>query len=114
MSSKFKFAAAALATISLSLAAASSAAAANYSVLVVNNTNHTLTNLYASSIHDSNYHGDWLGRYVLHPGESITINFDDGDGSCLFDVRGEFNDNTYVQQHSVNVCSDYRLTFNGD
>jgi hypothetical protein len=114
MSSKFKFAAAALASISLGLAAAGSAAAADYSVLVVNNTNHTLTNLYASSINDPNYHGDWLGRYVLHPGQSITINFNDGAGSCLFDVRGNFNDSTYVQQHGVNVCSDARITFNGD
>jgi hypothetical protein len=108
-----RVAVAAVTAISLA-AAAGSASAARRSVLVVNETNHTMTNLYASSIHDPNYHGDWLGRYVLHPGQSIVINFSDGTGSCLFDVRGEFNDNTYVQRHGVNVCRDYRLTFNGD
>jgi hypothetical protein len=107
-------AAVAVSVLSIGLAAAGSAAAANRSVLVINDTNHVMTNLYASNTSDPNYHGDLLGRDVLSPGESVVINFTDGAGACFFDVRGDFNDSTYVQRHSVNVCSDYRLIFNGD
>jgi hypothetical protein len=117
MSTKIKFAkvaAVAVCALCIGLAAAGSASAARRSVLVINDTNHTMTSLYASNIHDPHYHGDWLGRNVLNPGQSIVINFNDGAGACLFDVRGDFNDNTYVQRRSMNVCRDDRMTFIGD
>ena len=67
-------------------------------VLVVNSTNHTLTNLYASRASDPRFHGDWLGSDELAPGQSMVIDFDDGANSCLMDVKGVFSDNTYVQR----------------
>jgi hypothetical protein len=106
-------AALAIATVAVLAASATSAAAADRRVVVVNETNHTLTNLYASGVRDSRYHGDWLGRVVLHPGESIVVNFNDGTGACLMDVKGVFSDHTYVS-HRYNVCRGSEMTFSGD
>jgi hypothetical protein len=103
----------AVATIAVATASASSAAAANRHVLVVNETNHTLTNLYASSVRDNRYHGDWLGRSVIHPGESLVVDFDDGSGACLMDVKGVFSDETSVTNR-YNVCTGAEMTFTGN
>ncbi len=103
----------AAAAVTLLAASATSAAAADRRVVVVNETNHTLTNLYASSVRDSRYHGDWLGRTVLHPGESMVVNFNDGTGSCLMDVKGVFSDHTYVANR-YNVCRGSEMTFSGN
>jgi hypothetical protein len=102
------------AVVTIGVASASAASAANRSVMVINETNHTMTNLYASGINDPNFHGDWLGRDTLAPGESMVINFNDGTGACLVDVKAVFNDNTYVSQHGFNVCTQYRMTFTGN
>ena len=103
-------AAAAAATLA---ASATSAAASDRRVTVVNDTNHTLTNLYASSVSDGRYHGDWLGRSVLRPGESIVVDFDDGTGACLMDVKGVFSDNTYVTNR-YDVCRGSEMDFTGN
>jgi hypothetical protein len=102
-----------VAIAAIAIATASNAAAANRHVLVVNETNHTLTNLYASSINDSHYHGDWLGRSVIRPGESLVIDFDDGAGACLMDVKGVFSDETSVTNR-YNVCTGEEMTFTGN
>lgn len=94
-------------------ASATSAAAADRRVVVVNDTNHTLTNLYASSINDRHFHGDWLGRSVLHPGESVEVDFDDGSDACLMDVKGVFSDHTSVT-HRYNVCRGAEMDFTGN
>jgi len=96
------------------MGAAGAAYAANRHVLVVNDTNHTLTNLYASSVRDSEYHGDWLGRATLSPGESVVIDFDDGRGTCRMDVKALFSDETNVQQHDFNVCTRTTMRFTGN
>ena len=81
---------------------------------MVNSTNHTLTNLYASRISDSRFHGDWLGRYSLAPGASMVINFSDGTGACHFDVKARFSDSDEVVRHDFNVCAETRMNFVGN
>ena len=102
-----------VASLSASLAIASSASAADTRMVVVNSTNHTLVNVYASRISDPHYHGDWLGDRELAPGQSTVIDFDDGAGDCLMDVKGVFSDNTYVHIQA-NVCTDDTVTFTGN
>ncbi|MGA0603497.1 hypothetical protein ACO2Q3_22505 [Caulobacter sp. KR2-114] len=94
-------------------ASATSAAAADRRVVVVNDTNHTMTNLYASSVRDSRYHGDWLGRSVLRPGESMVVDFNDGSGACLMDVKGVFSDHTSATNR-YNVCRGSEMDFTGN
>jgi len=113
MTSKMIRVIAAVAAATLFAASATNAAAADRRVVVVNDTNHTLTNLFASSVRDNRYHGDWLGRSVLHPGESVVVDFDDGSGACLMDVKGVFSDHTSVTNR-YNVCNGSEMTFSGD
>ncbi len=103
----------AAAAIALLAASATSAAAADRRVVVVNETNHTLTNLYASGVDDSQFHGDWLGRQVLRPGQSMVVDFDDGTGACLLDVKGVFSDHTTVTNR-YDVCSGSQMEFTGN
>jgi hypothetical protein len=102
------------ATLAIFAASAGSAAAYDHRVRVINSTNHTLTNLYASRISDRRFHGDWLGRYSLAPGASMVINFSDGSGSCRFDVKARFSDSDEVVRHDFNVCAETRMNFVGN
>lgn len=86
---------------------------ANRRMLVVNVTNHILTNLYASSVNDPNYHADWLGTHVLAPGESAVVNFEDGAGTCEMDVKGVFSDGGSAT-NTYNVCAETEVDFTGN
>jgi len=86
---------------------------ANRRMLVVNVTNHTLTNLYASSVNDPSYHADWLGDRVLAPGESAVVNFEDGTGACEMDVKGVFSDGG-TATNAYNVCAETEIDFTGN
>ncbi len=86
---------------------------ANRRMLVVNVTNHTLTNLYASSVNDASYHADWLGTRVLGPGETAVVNFEDGTGACEMDVKGVFSDGG-TATNTYNVCADTEIDFTGN
>jgi hypothetical protein len=107
-------AAVAVAALTVLAASATSAAAADRRVVVVNSTEHTLVRLYASNTNDPNYHNDLLGSYVMRPGASTTMDFDDGTGSCWFDVKGVFSDGDKVERHNFNVCTETEMRFTGN
>jgi hypothetical protein len=102
----------ALAAVAITAGSAGAASAANREVTVVNSTDHTMTNLFASSVRDNRYHGDWLGRGVIHAGYEATIDFDDGTGACLMDVKAVFSDRTSVTGR-YNVCTGSTMRFTG-
>jgi len=74
-------------------------------VEVVNGTGVTLTRLYASHVGHTEWGRDHLGHQVLEPGQSISVNLNDGSGYCMFDFRGEFADGEHVENYRVNVCA---------
>ena len=55
---------------------------------------------------------DILGVDVLASGSSVSINFDDGTGSCNFDFKAVFPDGDEVVQPDVDVCTIGTFTFN--
>jgi hypothetical protein len=103
----------AVAAMSISVAAAGSAAAADRHVNVVNSTGRTLTHFYASNVNDPNFHGDILGTSVLRAGGVWRVNFDDGSGACVFDIRAKFSDGEVKTWTGLNVCTATTLTING-
>ncbi|HZZ89531.1 MAG TPA: hypothetical protein VFE13_14470 [Caulobacteraceae bacterium] len=109
----FAIAAAAVAALAINATTAAARPAHDTRVLVVNSTNHTLTNLYASRTSDRHYHGDWLGDRELAPGQSMVIDFDDGTGACMMDIKGVFSDDTDVER-SFDVCAEPKIEFTGD
>ena len=47
---------------------------------------------------------DWLGTAAIPPGQSTSVNFDDGSSACLFDMRFEFASGEPANRMGVDVC----------
>ena len=93
--------------MSVSIAAAmlggAPALAQGRAVTLVNSTTHTMVRFYVSAGRDAGG-TDMLGDRVLKPGQSARITIDNGDGTCNFDLRAEF-DNGSKQSRAVDICS---------
>ncbi|WP_199910681.1 hypothetical protein [Loktanella sp. Alg231-35] len=89
----------------------SSGASANRWVTIQNATGRTIWRLYGSRTSTSSWEEDILGSTVLSNGSSVNINFDDGTGACMFDMKAEFRDGGGQVLNNVNVCSVASVTF---
>lgn len=92
--------------VAVSVAAATIAGPAlaqGRALTLVNSTANTMVRFYASAGRDSGG-SDMLGDRILKPGQSARITIDNGDGSCKFDLRAEF-DNGSKQTRQVDICS---------
>ena len=67
--------------------------------------------LYGSRVSASSWEEDILGSDVLSNGSSVNINFDDGTGACVFDMKAEFRDGGSQVLTNVNVCAVSSVTF---
>ncbi|MEJ6399026.1 hypothetical protein [Yoonia sp. 208BN28-4] len=76
----------------------------NRNVLVQNVSGRTVFRFYGSRVTTNSWEEDILGSNVLPSGSSININFDDGTGSCEFDMKIEFADGSTRVENNVNVC----------
>ncbi len=83
----------------------------NRVVEVINNTGMALEYLHASNKGRNDWGHDHLGSYVLHPGQSMAIDFNDYSGYCKFDLRATFENGATSERYNVNVCSEYSVTF---
>lgn len=92
--------------------AALPAAAQDRHVKIVNNTGYTMTQFYGSNKGSKSWEEDILGSDTLPSGYSVTIDFDDGSGYCIFDFKAVFEDGDEVTQPQVNVCDLGTFTFN--
>ena len=103
-----------VALVTIGAASASSAADQDRRVVVINETQHTITNIYASASSDPNYHGDILGNNSIAPGQKMTVDFADGGSTCAMDVKAVFNDGDKVETHSFDVCTRPEMRFTGN
>lgn len=112
MTNKIRAAMAAAVLVASSLATVSSASAEDRRVRIINETNHTIVRFYASNVSQGSWEEDILGRSVLRPGQSVTINIDDGSGYCLYDFKAVFDDGDELTRSRIDVCkiSSYRYT----
>lgn len=83
----------------------------NRNVIITNATGQTIWRFYGSRVTTNSWEEDILGSSILSNGDSININFDDGTGSCMFDMKAEFRDGSSKILNNVNVCSVTRVTF---
>lgn len=88
------------------------AAALDRRVLIVNNTGYTIVEFYGSHRDARTWQEDILGNSVLPSGSSVTINFDDGTGYCIFDFRAVFSDGDVIISENKNICELARFTYN--
>ena len=74
-------------------------------VRITNDTSYTLVQLYGSNVGADDWEEDVLGSRVLKPGQSVTVNFDDGTCYCHFDFKAVFNDGTSTIKRRYDVCN---------
>ncbi len=87
------------------------ALAADRKVDIVNETGHTMTGFYASSVDEESWEEDLLGGDTLKNGETLEADIDDGSNACVYDFKGEFADGDAVVKRKVNVCEVGTFTF---
>jgi len=73
-------------------------------VVIVNGTNVAVNYFYASNIRLTNWGEDRLGKRVLQPRQTMTINFSDGTGACLFDFKAVLASGRAIESRRVDVC----------
>lgn len=81
-------------------------------VVIVNETDSTITYLYASNVEELYWGPDYLGYDVVKSGEQMQVDFNDGTEHCYFDLQLRFLDGTITERRSVNVCVEETITFN--
>ena len=84
----------------------------NRNVLIVNNTGYTIWRFYGSRTSTNSWEEDILGSSILSSGSSVNIDFNDGTGACMFDMKAEFRDGSSMVRNNVNVCQVSSVTFN--
>lgn len=79
-------------------------------VRIINETQTTMVEFYASNVGADTWEEDILGNDVLPAGDSVMMNIDDGTGYCLYDFRAVFADGDVLVRERVDVCeiSSYR------
>lgn len=83
----------------------------NRNVLIINNTGQTIWRFYGSRTSTNSWEEDILGSSILSNGSSVNIDFNDGTGACMFDLKAEFRNGGSIVQPNVNVCSVSSVTF---
>jgi len=83
-------------------------------VRIINETQHTIVQFYASNVETDDWQEDILGQDVLPVGQSVNINIDDGTGACLFDFKAVFDDGDELVRQGIDVCSISTYTYTED
>lgn len=99
----------AVAALAVTVSVAAPVAAQDRRVRIHNNTDITLYRFYSTNSGAQNWGNDVMGSSTLPPGGSMTMNFDNRYGYCVFDFRAVFEDGQELTRGGVNVCevSDY-------
>ena len=99
------------ACVDTSTASSTGSVVANRNVVISNATGQTIWRFYGSRTSTSSWEEDILGAQVLSNGSSINIDFNDGTGACMFDMKAEFRDGSSIVQSDVNECAVSQVTF---
>lgn len=84
----------------------------NRRVKIINETSFDMVRFYGSNVGTDDWEEDILGKDILRAGRSVTINFDDGTGYCMYDFKAVFDDGDEVVARRKNVCElgSFRFT----
>jgi hypothetical protein len=73
-------------------------------MVIINASNRTLLEFYATNTGTSHWGRDLLGQAVIPPGGRYVFDFNDRSGYCMFDFRAVLDDRRVIQRAKVNVC----------
>ena len=85
------------------------AAAEDRSVTIVNQSSETIRYIYGTNSADSNWGRDRLGSAVLRSGYEVKMDFEDGSGACMFDLKAITSGGRSVTRR-MNVCTATKWT----
>jgi hypothetical protein len=80
-------------------------------VEIVNNTGVTIVAFFGSHVDAKTWEENIFDGNVLPSGRSVVVNFDDGTGYCVFDLRAEFADGDVLEEPDVNICEIGTYTY---
>lgn len=92
--------------LGLGSAAGDAHACPDKTIQVFNAGRVTIVSVYAESSSRSGGYYDWLGDGVLQPGQSFTIDLDDGMRDRTYDFKAVFENGREVTRMRVDVCSE--------
>ncbi|BBE72616.1 hypothetical protein [Oharaeibacter diazotrophicus] len=81
-------------------------------VKIVNKTDFSIVEFYASSVGQDNWEENILGNDEVPPGGNVNVNIDDGTGYCKYDLKVVFSDGDEVVKNAMNVCEVGTFTIN--
>ncbi len=82
----------------------------NRVVDIVNRADSPILQFYASKPNQRSRGQDLLEGSVIGSDGYLTLNFDDGTGTCIFDFRAEFSNGTEARRDAFNVCAETTWT----
>ncbi len=90
-------------TLGLTLAA-SAASAEDLEFLLVNETSADLVEFNVSSASSGSWEGNLLQGGYLAPDYEIDVLIADGLVTCVYDIRGVFDDGSAVEDYDLDLC----------
>ncbi len=93
-----------LLAVALFFAGTLNAQALNRWVTIINDTNFTMVEFYASNRDQTSWGRDWFGSSILSSHSQVDFNLDDGSGYCIWDLKAVFSDGDEVTRMGMNVC----------
>ena len=73
---------------------------------IINDTDVTMIEFYATNVGVDGWGKDHLGDRTLDAHGRITLDFEDGSGACWFDFKAVFDDGDVVVRRRFNVCKE--------
>jgi hypothetical protein len=77
---------------------------------LVNRSGRIITQVFVSSSQEQSWGPDRLGRDVLGAGQSMIVTLP-RDGTCVFDIRVVYADDTATERRRVNTCTNTVISF---
>ncbi len=88
-------------------------AMAQEAVFTLNNaTSFGIVEFYGSADGDVSWEENILGGQTLAAGGNLSVNFDNGSGVCVYDLRAVFDDGDETVIKDVDICAQKSVTLN--
>lgn len=99
-----------IAVLATGLFASSPALADKRDFRLVNDTGHTVREVYVSPTKTNDWEEDVLDVDVLPDNDSVDISFDDKNKTCIYDMKLVYKDNDTEEWDNINLCEVSKLT----
>ncbi|MEM6589278.1 MAG: hypothetical protein AAF641_12590 [Pseudomonadota bacterium] len=105
-----KFCISAIACIAV-LGISEAALADNLDFLIYNESSADLVEFNVSSSNAQSWDGNLMRGGYLAPGYEIDVVIADGLETCIYDIRGVFDDGSTAEEYDIDVCELGEYTF---